>query len=157
MQMRLWDIRTYHCLHVFDQHQTQKHGRKRPRGAVDTAADLQANTAQARARAHAGTITCVQPTEDGLHWVSAGTDSRMRLWDTRWHRNLLVNYPSAFNRSLKVSVLLNPVTSYTHTISPDHNAGAHTIQTQKTIAACLAALHQRQIRLACFHMHADLT
>ena len=151
--MRLWDIRTYNCLHVFDQHQTQKPGKKRPRGAVDTAADLQANTAQARARAHAGTITCVQPTEDGLHWVSAGTDSRMRLWDTRWHRNLLVNYPGAFNRSLKVSMLSNPATSctHTHTHTVSHQTTTH------TAAACLAALHQRYIRLACLYVHAKLT
>lgn len=31
-------------------------------------------------RAHQDAVTCVVPTPDGLHWLTAGTDSRLRLW-----------------------------------------------------------------------------
>ena len=34
------------------------------------------------ATAHEGSVTAVLPTPDGLHWVTAGTDSRVRLWDS---------------------------------------------------------------------------
>ncbi len=43
-------------------------------------------------RAHNGPITCLLPTPDGLHWLSGGADSRLRLWDaSSWH-NRLVHY-----------------------------------------------------------------
>lgn len=41
------------------------------------------------------------PTPDGLHWLSAGTDDRVRLWDAATYRHCLVHYPSAFNRANK--------------------------------------------------------
>ena len=34
------------------------------------------------ATAHEGAVTAVLPTEDGNHWITAGTDSRIRLWDS---------------------------------------------------------------------------
>ena len=41
------------------------------------------------ARAHQGAVTCVMPTADGLFWLTAGTDSRLRLWDEMyWHRRI---------------------------------------------------------------------
>ena len=33
--------------------------------------------------AHDGSVTAVAQTPDGLHWVTAGNDSRVRLWDAR--------------------------------------------------------------------------
>jgi hypothetical protein len=42
------------------------------------------------------------PTRDGLAWVTAATDSRVRLWDAGTYRNMLVNYRDTFNHSLKV-------------------------------------------------------
>lgn len=32
-------------------------------------------------RAHQDAVTCVLPSPDGLYWMSAGTDSKLRLWD----------------------------------------------------------------------------
>ncbi|KAK9817228.1 hypothetical protein WJX72_011350 [[Myrmecia] bisecta] len=55
--------------------------------------------------AHDGYVTAVLPTPDGLYWLSAGTDSRVRLWDTVYHRNMLVNYSDTFNRSNKARQL----------------------------------------------------
>lgn len=33
--------------------------------------------------AHDGSVTAVAQTPDGLHWVTAGNDSRVRLWEAR--------------------------------------------------------------------------
>lgn len=32
--------------------------------------------------AHDGRVTAVQATPDGLHWLTAATDSRVRLWES---------------------------------------------------------------------------
>ena len=40
----------------------------------------------AAATAHDGSVTAVLPTPDGMYWLSAGTDSRVHLWDTLYHR-----------------------------------------------------------------------
>ena len=53
--------------------------------------------------AHNGRVTGIIPTPDGLHWLTAGTDNRLRLWDTQHNYHLLVNYPQTFNSSMKVS------------------------------------------------------
>jgi len=53
--------------------------------------------------AHDGRVTGILPTPDGLHWLTAGTDNRLRLWDARHNYHLLVNYPQTFNSSMKVS------------------------------------------------------
>ncbi len=52
--------------------------------------------------AHDGRVTGILPTPDGLHWLTAGTDNRLRLWDARHNYHLLVNYPQTFNSSMKV-------------------------------------------------------
>ncbi|KAI3438903.1 hypothetical protein D9Q98_001318 [Chlorella vulgaris] len=57
------------------------------------------------ATAHAGSITGVAPTPDGLHWLSAGTDDKVRLWDAASHRHQLVHYPGAFNRAVQARQL----------------------------------------------------
>ena len=36
--------------------------------------------------AHEGSVTAVLPTTDGRHLLTAGTDSRLRLWDTSDYR-----------------------------------------------------------------------
>lgn len=38
------------------------------------------------ATAHGASITAVHPTPDGLFWLSAGTDDRVRLWDAMTYR-----------------------------------------------------------------------
>uniref|UniRef100_A0A7S0WP23 DNA excision repair protein ERCC-8 n=1 Tax=Chlamydomonas leiostraca TaxID=1034604 RepID=A0A7S0WP23_9CHLO len=53
------------------------------------------------ARAHQDAITCVMSSPDGLHWFTAGTDSRLRLWSTEkggWW-NMLVGYADTHNRA----------------------------------------------------------
>lgn len=36
--------------------------------------------------AHDGAVTALLPTLDGLFWLTAGTDSRVRQWDSLHHR-----------------------------------------------------------------------
>ncbi|KAI7842161.1 hypothetical protein COHA_004184 [Chlorella ohadii] len=47
----------------------------------------------------------VVPTPDGLHWLSAGTDDRVRLWDAATYKHRLVHYPGAFNRASRARQL----------------------------------------------------
>lgn len=65
-----------------------------------------AKSAQAKkelsAIAHDGRVTGIMPSPNGLYWLTAGTDNRLRLWDSEHHRHLLVNYPQTFNSSMKV-------------------------------------------------------
>lgn len=60
--------------------------------------------------AHSGRVTGILPTPDGLHWLTAGTDNRLRLWDTQHNYHLLVNYPLTFNSSMKVSAVMQLAT-----------------------------------------------
>lgn len=69
--------------------------RKRARTAV-------ARKEPTTAVAHDGRVTGILPTPDGLHWLTAGTDNRLRLWDAHHYYHLLVNYPQTFNSSMKV-------------------------------------------------------
>jgi len=55
--------------------------------------------------AHEGSVTAVLPTQDGLHWMTAGTDSRVRLWDSQTLRNKLVNFRQTANRASKARQL----------------------------------------------------
>lgn len=106
-QVRMWDIRTYNCLRIFDEHVTQK---PKPARAHSAGSRKPARSAVARkesttAVAHDGRVTGILPTPDGLHWLSAGTDNRLRLWDARHNYHLLVNYPQTFNSSMKARQL----------------------------------------------------
>lgn len=49
-------------------------------------------SSQDRATAHYGTVTGLKTTEDGMYLLSAGSDSRLRLWDIESGRNTLVNF-----------------------------------------------------------------
>jgi len=52
-------------------------------------------------RSHQGACTSVTPTPDGLHWLTSGTDDRLRLWDALdWH-HWLVAYPETRNKSVR--------------------------------------------------------
>ena len=99
MQVRYWDIRQSGCLHCFDQHDTHKCAirpswscrisgsvKLTPSGytcrrASETAADAGIPLSQS-AVAHDGCVTAVNPTPDGLRWLTAGTDSRVRAWES---------------------------------------------------------------------------
>lgn len=75
-------------------------------GHCDCAVRKRAKAEQAKkaeAIAHDGRVTGILPTPDGLHWLTAGTDNRLRLWDAQHKYHLLVNYPQTFNSSMKVS------------------------------------------------------
>ncbi|KAG9147150.1 hypothetical protein Leryth_005385 [Lithospermum erythrorhizon] len=47
---------------------------------------------QDRATAHYGIVTGLKATEDGMYLLSAGSDSRLRLWDVESGCNTLVNF-----------------------------------------------------------------
>eukprot|EP00850_Spirogloea_muscicola_P016627 SM000136S00173 [mRNA] locus=s136:184851:188612:- [translate_table: standard] len=90
-----------------------------------------------KATAHDGAVTSLQMTGDGLyllsarphqkatlyrfqilgdtHYCSAGTDSRVRLWDVTSGQNTLVNYPNTVNRAAKaVRLAVSPDSSYVY-------------------------------------------
>ncbi|KAK9270016.1 hypothetical protein L1049_025589 [Liquidambar formosana] len=49
-------------------------------------------SSQDRATAHYGAVTGLKVSEDGMYLLSAGSDSRLRLWDVESGRNTLVNF-----------------------------------------------------------------
>ncbi|KAG2698981.1 hypothetical protein I3760_07G172400 [Carya illinoinensis] len=49
-------------------------------------------SSQDRATAHYGAVTGLKLTEDGMYLLSAGSDSRLRLWDVESGCNTLVNF-----------------------------------------------------------------
>ncbi len=77
------------------------------RSGAHGAAAQQAGVAEVAAagRAHQGAVTAVVPTPDGLHLLTAGTDSRLRLWDaTHWHRQP-AGYADTFNHASRARQL----------------------------------------------------
>ncbi|CAL8467874.1 g7412 [Coccomyxa elongata] len=104
-QVRVWDIRMSGCVHNFDQHDTHRghqSGATRQYREEARATDRANVSRPAEHRtAHDGAVTAVVPTPDGMHCLTAGTDSRMRLWDLHHNSNALVNYPNTFNRAKK--------------------------------------------------------
>ncbi|KAK4387605.1 WD repeat-containing protein ATCSA-1 [Sesamum angolense] len=54
-----------------------------------------------RATGHYGVVTGLKVTEDGMYLLSAGSDSRLRLWDVESGCNTLVNFETARLQSSK--------------------------------------------------------
>ncbi|KAE9458784.1 hypothetical protein C3L33_09307, partial [Rhododendron williamsianum] len=52
-------------------------------------------SSQDRATAHYGAVIGLKATEDGMYLLSAGSDSRLRLWDIESSCNTLVNFETA--------------------------------------------------------------
>ncbi|KAK9946394.1 hypothetical protein M0R45_011862 [Rubus argutus] len=52
-------------------------------------------SSQDRATAHYGAVTGLKVTDDGMYLLSAGSDSRLRLWDVESGCNTLVNFETA--------------------------------------------------------------
>ncbi|KAK9835172.1 hypothetical protein WJX81_003251 [Elliptochloris bilobata] len=101
-QVRMWDIRTSGCVRVFDQHNTSA---ARPQRRPHRRAGVAGEQHDAHVTAHDGSVTAVLQTPDGHSWLTAGNDSRVRLWDARRCRNLLVNYADTYNRARKARQL----------------------------------------------------
>ncbi|PWA93059.1 transducin/WD40 repeat-like superfamily protein [Artemisia annua] len=62
-------------------------------------------TGQDRATAHYGAVTGLKATEDGMYLLSAGSDSRLRLWDIQSGCNTLVHYEIVRLQSSKATQL----------------------------------------------------
>lgn len=56
-------------------------------------------------KAHSGGVTCVLPCPNTPRLLTAGTDGRMRLWDSHHRHNLLVGYEGTHNRALRARQL----------------------------------------------------
>lgn len=110
-QLRIWDIRRAGARAVLDMHDTKSRHGAGAGGSrnITTAAPLppkpQAPGAQTPAtiyaKAHESGITGLVPTSDGLFWLSAGNDDRVRLWNASNFRHELVHYNDTFNRASK--------------------------------------------------------
>ncbi|KAK9909422.1 hypothetical protein WJX75_002005 [Coccomyxa subellipsoidea] len=104
-QVRLWDIRTSGCVHNFDQHDThvglRSQATRQYRQEANATDRANVSRPAQHRTAHDGAVTAVVPTPDGMHCLTSGTDSRMRLWDLQHNSNALVNYPNTFNRAKK--------------------------------------------------------
>ncbi|KAK9791163.1 hypothetical protein WJX73_000510 [Symbiochloris irregularis] len=98
-EVRLWDIRMSGCTALLDQHYT----------AAPSAARKRMRREQSRSNsqplpsvcAHDGSVTSILPSPNGLLWLTAGTDGRVRQWDSYNHRNMLINFANTFNRATK--------------------------------------------------------
>nr|XP_033793502.1 DNA excision repair protein ERCC-8-like [Geotrypetes seraphini]XP_033793508.1 DNA excision repair protein ERCC-8-like [Geotrypetes seraphini]XP_033793515.1 DNA excision repair protein ERCC-8-like [Geotrypetes seraphini]XP_033793520.1 DNA excision repair protein ERCC-8-like [Geotrypetes seraphini]XP_033793526.1 DNA excision repair protein ERCC-8-like [Geotrypetes seraphini] len=85
-RVKLWDVRrASSCLITLDQHNGEK---------SKTSSEI-ANTA------HNGRVNGLCFTADGLHFLTVGTDDRMRLWNSSSGENTLVNYGKVCNESRK--------------------------------------------------------
>ncbi|XP_067087079.1 DNA excision repair protein ERCC-8 isoform X1 [Osmerus mordax] len=85
-RVRVWDVRRASgSLFTLDQHNGDKS--KASSEAVNTA--------------HNGRVNGLCFTADGLYLLTAGTDDRMRLWNSATGENTLVNYGKVCNESRK--------------------------------------------------------
>jgi len=88
-KIKFWDIRRaghLACLATLNQHYT---------GSISSEERTSTGTS------HNGAINGLQFTPDGLHLLSSGTDSRVRLWDVYSKKNTLVNYGKIENKILR--------------------------------------------------------
>lgn len=81
-------------------------------------------SASDQSTAHYGSVTSLQTSADGLHLFSAGTDSRVRLWDIESGCNTLVNYEATRIRAHQGSQLAVSMDSSLLFV-----ASSHSIQT----------------------------
>ncbi|XP_031500078.1 WD repeat-containing protein ATCSA-1 [Nymphaea colorata] len=72
-----------------------------PKGSVIQRLHPGMSSTHNRATAHFGAVTGLKITEDGMYLLSAGTDSRLRLWDIESGCNTLVNYDALRFQSKK--------------------------------------------------------
>ena len=108
-QLRLWDVRRAGPIHAFDAGQAPagsaaqsapvatRHAQSGQESAAALGGSEVLTASAGHKLAHHGAVTGLLQTPDGQHWMSAGADNAVRLWDAQdWH-NCLVRYPEAFN------------------------------------------------------------
>lgn len=115
-QLRVWDIRRAGAKAVLDMHDTkQRQAQNSNRGggnlnsagvslqsaAVRLLAPGAQPTSALYVKSHESGITGILPTPDGLYWLSAGNDDRVRLWNAVTFKHELVHYNETFNRASK--------------------------------------------------------
>ena len=130
-QLRVWDIRRAGSLAILDLHNTRRKqqqqqnyynnfsnnasntsngsfNKQNSRNAAAAAPPPSPprppgvqSAAAVYTKAHENGITGVTPTPDGLFWLSAGNDDKVRLWETAQHRHELVHYNESYNRASK--------------------------------------------------------
>jgi DNA excision repair protein ERCC-8 len=54
------------------------------------------------ARAHEGLVSCVMPSPDGLFWMTAGADNRLRLWDSSSWRRAVRGFRDTHNAAIRL-------------------------------------------------------
>ena len=87
--VRVWDIRRAGALLTMDQYnQTDTRLNRKY-------IDVRDNHAKRDVAAHDGPVHCLRYTPDGSYLLSAGTDRKVRLWDSTSARNSLVNFAEA--------------------------------------------------------------
>lgn len=111
-QVRMWDIRRAGCIALLDQHDSQPSTTMSAMPMADdwpsiagVAGEQDVVSPTATSTAHDGRVTALLPTPDGLSWLSAATDSRVRLWSVPHFRNTLVNFPNTHNRAIRARQL----------------------------------------------------
>lgn len=92
---RLWDIRKAEGPVVFDMNASFK--------APNTSAPptKRLSPSHWQGHSHDGGITGLAATPDGLFWLSAGNDDRVRLWSSESNCHELVHYSDTYNRANK--------------------------------------------------------
>lgn len=103
-RVRIWDVRKSNGLvALLDQEDTV--------GLADFEAALQPRTPSLLARAHSGPVNGLTWTDDGAYLVTAGHDSRIRVWDAATGANTLASFgPSIRNSQMgTLAMFISPV------------------------------------------------
>jgi DNA excision repair protein ERCC-8 len=103
-RLRLWDVRRPAEALDFDAAATAAR-RQGAAAAGARGAPSPADAQHSGARAHEAGVTAVLPSPDGLAWLSAGGDDRLRRWDAATRAHALVHYAGAFNRARRARQL----------------------------------------------------
>ena len=105
-QVLVWDVRQSAPICSLDQHDTQPPTKRKAMGLISTPSQT-SNRKRSRGGsgsssmscAHNGSVTDIHVTRDGLHLLTSGRDSRVRLWEAHHLYNTLVHYADTVNKS----------------------------------------------------------
>ncbi|XP_044474472.1 WD repeat-containing protein ATCSA-1-like [Mangifera indica] len=90
-------------------------GRNPVKGSVKQRLHPGMLSSQDRATAHYGAVTGLKVTEDGMYLLSAGSDSRIRLWDLESGCNTLVNFETVrlqTSKAIQLATSPNPALAF---------------------------------------------